>query len=58
MRLTRISKAIVAAISGLSVLAGIFFGADIEWLTPELISGIGAVVAPFLVWLIKNETGE
>ena len=55
MQLAKISKAVVAAVTGLSVLAGIFLGADIEWLTPELISGIGAVVAPYLVWVIRNK---
>ena len=58
MNLGKISKAIVSAVTGLSVLAAIFLGTDIKWLTPELISGIGAVVAPYLVWVVRNKTQE
>ncbi len=55
MRFRKLNKAIVASISGISVLASILFGTNIEWLTPELTVGIGAVVTPFLVWLVPNK---
>lgn len=49
-----VNKAIVAILGGVVTVAGIVFGADVSWATPELIAAVGSVLTSFLVWRIPN----
>lgn len=54
---TTIDKAIVALIGGLLSVAATF-GVSVDWATPEMIAGVGAVITALLTWLVPNKASS
>ena len=54
MDIGAVNKAIVSVIGGLATLASMIFGANVDFLSPELIAAVGSVVTSILVYAIPN----
>jgi len=52
--MTEYNKAIVAILGGAVTLVAAF-GLNVDWATPELISGIGSFITAVLVWAVPNK---
>ncbi len=51
---TEYNKAVVAILGGAVTLVAAF-GLNVDWATPELISGIGSFITAVLVWAVPNK---
>lgn len=51
---TGFDKAIVAFLGAALTLAAAF-GVNVDWATPELISGVGGLITAVLVYLVPNK---
>ncbi len=54
MDITKFNKAIVAIIGGAATVASMLFGANVDFLTPELIAAVGSIVTSILVFAVPN----
>lgn len=50
-----INKAIVSVIGGIATIATMVLGADVSFLTPELIAAVGSIITSILVYAIPNK---
>ena len=51
------SKAIVAFLGAAATLAAAF-GLNVDWATPELISGVGGLITAVLVYIVPNKSAS